>query len=78
MSDFQQRSPRPDINPMEQTPPAASQKRSGRHAQQVYCHYCCNQWQQKPKVRKLLSTRNLASFSFDLDAVTAPRKRPRY
>ncbi|KHE86410.1 hypothetical protein GE21DRAFT_1204201 [Neurospora crassa] len=122
MSDFQQRSPRPDISPMEQTPPAASvhcttshraslptahsvstrhclyiakeQKRSGRHAQQVYCHYCCNQWQQKPKVRQLcrsnsdirlaqnnfprLSTRNLASFSFDLDAVTAPRKRPRY
>ncbi|EGO56850.1 hypothetical protein NEUTE1DRAFT_102113 [Neurospora tetrasperma FGSC 2508] len=79
MSDFQQRSPRRDIN---RTDPAS------RQWPPLYTS------QQNPKVRQLcrsnpdirlaqnnfprLATRNLASFSFDLDAVTAPRKRPRY
>ncbi|EGZ70260.1 hypothetical protein NEUTE2DRAFT_130264 [Neurospora tetrasperma FGSC 2509] len=90
MSDFQQRSPRRDIN---RTDPAS------RQWPPLYTDVCTlrksrNKSQQNPKVRQLcrsnpdirlaqnnfprLATRNLASFSFDLDAVTAPRKRPRY
>ncbi|KAL0470416.1 hypothetical protein QR685DRAFT_571540 [Neurospora intermedia] len=86
MSDSQQRSPRPDFNG---TDPASRQ-----WPLHYFPSTSRNEWQQKPKVRQFcrsnsdirlaqnnfprLSTRNLASFSFDLDAVTAPRKRPRY